>query len=171
MSNTLADSPPADPEASGTTIDPLAGMLCFAVYTAGLAFNRAYKPKLDALGITYLQYIALLLLRHRSAQSIKELGERLSLDSNTLTPLIKRLEAAGFVRRRRDSEDERIVRVDLTPAGEKVVEEAICVSKELGEKLKITPEQLNTLQGLFDQLGHQVAAPRNPARDPSANDG
>jgi DNA-binding MarR family transcriptional regulator len=171
MSNIVADSPVANSTPSGTKIDPLEGMLCFSVYTAGLAFNRAYKPKLDALGITYLQYVALLLLRHRSAQSIKELGERLSLDSNTLTPLIKRLEAAGFVKRRRDSEDERIVRVDLTPAGEKVVEEAICVSKELGGKLKITPEQLNALQSLLDQLGHPVASPRNAARDPSASDG
>ncbi|WP_296706153.1 MarR family transcriptional regulator [Rhodoblastus sp.] len=161
MSNTVADSPLADPKDSGTDIDPLAGMLCFSVYTAGLAFNRAYKPKLDALGITYLQYMALLLLRHRSAQSIKELGERLSLDSNTLTPLIKRLEAAGFVKRRRDSEDERIVRVDLTPAGEKVVEEAICVSKELGGKLKITPEHFKALQNLMEQLGHPIEPPRN----------
>lgn len=132
-------------------------MLCYAIYSAALAMNRAYKPRLDALGITYLQYLALLLLRQRSEQSIKELGERLSLDSNTLTPLVKRLEAAGFVKRRRDSEDERIVRVGITPAGEKVVAEALCVSGELTGK--ITPEQRSALMGLLGEIGHRLASP------------
>jgi DNA-binding MarR family transcriptional regulator len=158
MSNLIADSPLAASASGGAKADPLAQMLCFSVYSAGLAFNRAYKPKLDALGITYLQYLALLLLRSRSGQSVKELGERLSLDSNTLTPLIKRLEAAGFVKRRRDLEDERIVRVDITPAGEKVADEAVCVSMDLVGKLKGTPEQYKALQSLLDELGGRLAS-------------
>jgi DNA-binding MarR family transcriptional regulator len=155
MSQVTANPPAADP--SETNADPLGRMLCFSVYSAGLAFNRAYKPKLDALGITYLQYLALLLLRHRGDQSIKELGERLSLDSNTLTPLIKRLEAAGFVKRRRDPEDERVVRVDITPEGEKTVAEAACASMDLVRQLNVTPEQYQALQGVLDRLVHHIA--------------
>jgi DNA-binding MarR family transcriptional regulator len=159
MNLSLANSPAADVGHCEPKLDPLERMLCYSVYAAGLAFNRAYKPKLDALGITYLQYLALLLLRRRSGQSIKELGDRLSLDSNTLTPLVKRLEAAGFVKRRRDSEDERVVRVDLSPAGEKIADEASCVSQELGQKLKITPDQYNALQSLLDEIGRQIGSP------------
>lgn len=154
MSKQVSDSPVADP--CGTKSDPLGQMLCFSVYSAGLAFNRAYKPRLDALGITYLQYLALLLLRHRSGQSIKDLGDRLSLDSNTLTPLIKRLEAAGFVKRRRDLEDERIVRVDITPEGEKTVAEASSASAELVRKLKASPEQYKALQSMLDHIGRHL---------------
>lgn len=141
----------------GSQPDPLEQMLCFSVYSAGLAFNRAYKPRLDALGITYLQYIALLLLRRRGGQSIKELGERLSLDSNTLTPLIKRLEAAGLVTRRRDREDERVVRVDMTAEGERIADEASCVSKDLAGKLKITPDQYKALQSILDEISRGIA--------------
>ncbi len=158
MSKIITDPPATDSADCGAKGDPLAQMLCFSVYSAGLAFNRAYKPRLDALGITYLQYLALLLLRRRSAQSIKQLGERLSLDSNTLTPLIKRLEAAGFVKRRRDSEDERIVRVDITPTGEKVADEALCVSMDLVQNLEVTPEQYKVLQGLLDKLGGRLTS-------------
>ena len=162
MSTLTADTAPADPAASAAPADPLAEMLCFSVYSAGLAFNRAYKPRLDALGITYLQYLALLLLRHRDGQSIKELGDRLSLDSNTLTPLIKRLEAGGFVKRRRDSEDERVVRVDMTPKGAQTVSEALCISQELAGKLKVTPEQAKALQNLLGAIGGQVVTLPHP---------
>jgi MarR family transcriptional regulator, organic hydroperoxide resistance regulator len=159
MTKLDANSPRIEARTDETGGDPLEKMLCFSVYTAGLAINRAYKPKLDALGITYLQYMALLLLRRRSGQSIKELGERLSLDSNTLTPLVKRLEAAGFVKRRRDGEDERIVRVDITAAGEKVAEEASCVSRELMRELTVAPEQYKAMQGFLDRLSQRVLNP------------
>jgi DNA-binding MarR family transcriptional regulator len=150
------DSAITDTAQRGAKTDPLDRMLCYAIYSAGLAMNRAYKPRLDSLGITYLQYLALLLLRQRNEQSIKELGERLSLDSNTLTPLVKRLEAGGFVKRRRDSADERVVRVNITAAGEKVVAEALCVSSEL--TAKVTPEQRKALIGLLFEIGQQVGA-------------
>ncbi len=92
-------------------------MLCFAVYAAGHAFTRFYKPRLDALDLTYPQYLALLVLWERDDITVKALGERLFLDSGTITPLIKRLEARGLVSRKRDEEDERQVRIRLTAEG------------------------------------------------------
>lgn len=95
----------------------LGSMLCFTVYSTAHAFNRAYKPLLDALGLTYPQYLAMFALWECDDLSVKELGDLLRLDSGTLTPLLKRLEAMGLVRRARDPEDERSVRISLTPAG------------------------------------------------------
>jgi DNA-binding MarR family transcriptional regulator len=95
----------------------LGSMLCFTVYSTAHAFNRAYKPLLDALGLTYPQYLAMFALWESDNLSVKELGELLHLDSGTLTPLLKRLEAMGLVRRARDPADERSVRISLTPAG------------------------------------------------------
>ncbi|TCM20767.1 MarR family transcriptional regulator [Novosphingobium sp. PhB165] len=111
--------------------DPFEDFLCFSVYSTGLAFNRIYKPLLDRLGLTYLQYLALIALTRRDGQTVSELGESLFLESNTLTPLIKRLEAAGFVTRTRDSADERVVRVTLTDKGRETMEEARCVPQEV----------------------------------------
>ena len=96
----------------------LDSMLCFTVYSTAHAFNRAYKPLLDALDLTYPQYLAMFALWEKDDITVKELGERLHLDSGTLTPLLKRLEAMGLVRRARDTVDERNVRISLTPAGE-----------------------------------------------------
>ena len=95
----------------------LDNQLCFALYSASLAMTRLYKPLLDALGITYPQYLALLVLWERDGLSVSELGERLFLDSGTLTPLLKRLESAGLVSRLRAVDDERRVHITLTPAG------------------------------------------------------
>ena len=98
----------------------LGSMLCFTVYSTAHAFNRAYKPLLDALGLTYPQYLVMFALWERDDLSVKELGDLLYLDSGTLTPLLKRLEAMGLVRRARDPDDERSVRIRLTPAGSKM---------------------------------------------------
>jgi len=95
----------------------LDSMLCFTVYSTAHAFNRAYKPLLDALDLTYPQYLAMFALWEENDITVKEMGERLHLDSGTLTPLLKRLEAMGFVRRARDTVDERNVRISLAPAG------------------------------------------------------
>ena len=95
----------------------LDSMLCFTVYSTAHAFNRAYKPLLDALDLTYPQYLAMFALWETDDLTVKEIGERLHLDSGTLTPLLKRLEAMGLVRRTRDTADERSVRIGLTPAG------------------------------------------------------
>jgi MarR family transcriptional regulator, organic hydroperoxide resistance regulator len=100
----------------------LSNFLCFAIYSANLAFNRAYKPILDKLGLTYTQYIAMVALSEENDQTVSTLGEKLFLESNTLTPMLKKLEATGYIRRHRDPTDERQVRVSLTPGGRQLLE-------------------------------------------------
>src|SRR6266478_6595771 len=96
----------------------LDNQICFAIYSTAHAFNRVYKPLLDRLGLTYPQYLVMLVLWERDGVPVKDIGERLLLDSGTLTPLLKRLEAAELVRRTRSTEDERQVLIALTPKGE-----------------------------------------------------
>jgi len=91
--------------------------LCFALYNASRALTRAYAPLLEPLGVTYPQYLVLLVLWERDGLPVHALGERLALDSGTLTPLLKRLETQGLVARRRGEDDERVVRIHLTSAG------------------------------------------------------
>ena len=98
----------------------LDNQLCFALYSTSLAMTRLYKPLLDELGLTYPQYLAMLVLWERDGLMVSELGERLYLDSGTLTPLLKRLEACGLVARIRDVQDERRVHITLTPTGRKL---------------------------------------------------
>jgi MarR family transcriptional regulator, organic hydroperoxide resistance regulator len=102
----------------------LGNQLCFAVYSTAHAFNRFYKPLLDRLGLTYPQYLVMLVLWEQDGVSVKEIGDRLFLDSGTLTPLLKRMEMAGLVKRTRSSQDERQVIVALTPQGEGLKEKA-----------------------------------------------
>lgn len=104
---------------TGTTRNPLHldEQFCFAVYSTVHALNRTYKPLLDRLGITYPQYLVLLVLWEKDDRSVGEIGEKLLLDSSTLTPLLKRLEAAGIIRRERNPADERQVRIRLTGKG------------------------------------------------------
>lgn len=114
--------------------DPLLRLdnqICFAVYSAAHAFNRVYKPLLDRLGLTYPQYLVMLSLWERDGIPVKDIGERLFLDSGTLTPLLKRLEAAGFVRRTRSTADERQVLIDLTPQGHALKEKARAVPQSI----------------------------------------
>lgn len=110
------------PAARGADGRKLSTFLCFAVYSANLAFGRAYKPVLDALGLTYTQYIAMVALSEEDDQTVSMLGEKLFLESNTLTPILKKLESSGFITRHRDPADERQVRVNLTPAGRDLLE-------------------------------------------------
>lgn len=91
--------------------------LCFAVYSTAHAFNRAYKPLLDALGLTYPQYLVMMVLWERNGQTVKEIGARLDLDSGTLSPLLKRLGKMGLITRMRDEADERQVVISLTEQG------------------------------------------------------
>src|SRR5262245_15469640 len=100
----------------------LAKFLCFAIYSANLAFGRAYKPLLDQLGLTYTQYITLVALAEEAEQTVSGLGEKLFLESNTLTPILKKLESMGHIERKRDPADERQVRVTLTDSGRKLVD-------------------------------------------------
>jgi DNA-binding MarR family transcriptional regulator len=114
--------PTPSPPQTGGAGKKLSNFLCFAIYSANLAINRAYKPVLDKLGLTYTQYIALVALSEEDDQTVGSLGEKLFLESNTLTPMLKKLESTGFIQRRRDPADERQVRVSLRPAGRRLVE-------------------------------------------------
>lgn len=98
----------------------LDNQLCFALYSTSLAMTKLYKPLLQALGLTYPQYLVMLALWERDGMAVSELGQRLYLDSGTLTPLLKRLEAAGLIERTRAAEDERRVHITLTGAGRKL---------------------------------------------------
>jgi DNA-binding MarR family transcriptional regulator len=98
--------------------------ICFAIYSTAHAFNRVYKPLLDRLGLTYPQYLVMLVLWERDGLPVKAIGERLFLDSGTLTPLLKRLEVAHLIKRTRSTEDERQVLVALTPQGHALQDKA-----------------------------------------------
>ncbi|MGO4198552.1 MarR family winged helix-turn-helix transcriptional regulator [Rhizobium sp. YAF28] len=102
----------------------LDSFICFAVYTASHAFNRVYKPLLDELGLTYPQYLAMVSLWEEDGQTVGGLGEKLFLESSTLTPLLKRLETAGYIRRERSRQDERVVVLRLTEEGKRLKERA-----------------------------------------------
>ena len=105
----------------------LDNQICFAIYSTAHAFNRVYKPLLDRLGLTYPQYLVMLVLWERDGVPVKDIGERLFLDSGTLTPLLKRLEAAQLLKRTRNTDDERQVLVALTPQGQALREKARAV--------------------------------------------
>jgi len=144
----------------------LGSMLCFTVYSTAHAFNRAYKPLLDALGLTYPQYLAMFALWECDNLSVKELGDLLHLDSGTLTPLLKRLEAMGLVRRARDPDDERSVRISLTPAGiemqckERTVHEGLMgACGHSAEELKAITAQLVRVRDLLDATAARANAP------------
>lgn len=105
--------------------------LCFALYAASLAMTKVYKPLLEPLGLTYPQYLVMLVLWEADGASVSQLGERLALDSGTLTPLLKRLQSAGLVGRQRDDSDERRVLVHLTPQGRALRSRAAAVPAQL----------------------------------------
>ena len=150
----------------------LGSMLCFTVYSTAHAFNRAYKPLLDALGLTYPQYLAMFALWELDNLSVKELSDVLRLDSGTLTPLLKRLEAMGLVRRARDPDDERSVRISLTPAGtemkckERSVHEGLIgACGHTAEEMKAITAQLVRVRDLLDAAAERANTPADkPAR-------
>lgn len=127
----------------------LDNQLCFAVYSASLAMTRLYKPLLEKLNLTYPQYLVMLALWERDGQMVSELGAQLSLDSGTLTPLLKRLEANGLVARLRDVADERRVHITLTSAGRKLKARAASVP---GCLLAASECSISELVGLTRQL-------------------
>ncbi len=134
----------------------LGNQLCFAVYSTAHAFNRAYKPLLDRLGLTYPQYLVMLVLWERDGVPVKDIGERLLLDSGTLTPLLKRLEAAELVKRTRSTEDERQVLIALTPRGQALKEKARAVPQAILAAAACSVAELsamkNELVALRDRL-------------------
>ncbi|MFS8974807.1 MarR family transcriptional regulator [Cupriavidus necator] len=122
----------------------LSDFLCFAVYSANLAFGKAYKPILEQLGLTYTQYITIVALWEEDNQTVGSLGEKLFLESNTLTPILKKLEAMGFLARQRDPEDERQVRVSLTRNGRRLREKRLETS--LANATGLTPDEFARMQ-------------------------
>ena len=152
--------PPAPllPASSDRPCLPLDDNLCFAVYAANHAFTAAYRPLLEPLGLTYPQYLVLLVLWEAEGPSVKEIGARLHLDSGTLTPLLKRMEASGLVRRQRDAADERQVRIHLTPAGQALRAAAAGVQDRLGCALAEAPESLAVLRDALATLATRLRA-------------
>ena len=139
--------------------------LCFALYSASLAMTKLYKPLLEPLGLTYPQYLALLVLWQDDGLTVSQLGERLHLDSGTLTPLLKRLEGAGLVQRLRDAQDERRVRVQLTAAGRalkkqaaRVPEAVACASGCALDELAALTTRLRSLHGQLSNAPARVAS-------------
>ncbi|MDR6626321.1 MarR family transcriptional regulator [Caulobacter segnis] len=124
----------------------LDNQLCFALYGAANRMTRLYRPILDALGLTYPQYLAMLVLWEQSPRTVGALGDALDLDSSTLTPLLKRLEASGLVERHRDPGDERRVIVALTEKGQALREQAVSVPEKLFCALDLPLEALTTLR-------------------------
>ena len=122
----------------------LSDFLCFAVYSANLAFGKAYKPILEQLGLTYTQYITIVALWEQDHLTVGSLGEKLFLESNTLTPILKKLEAMGYVERQRDPEDERQVRVTLTKSGRRLREKRL--ETGLAGATGLTPEEFAGIQ-------------------------
>ncbi|MBJ6986735.1 MarR family transcriptional regulator [Devosia sp. MC521] len=128
------------------TMPTIDNMLCFAVYAAGHAFTRFYKPRLDAFELTYPQYLALLVLWEKDDITVKALGERLFLDSGTITPLLKRLEARGLVTRKRDAGDERQVRIGLTEAGQGLKAKALVVPLAVAKGTGLAMDDISAMR-------------------------
>ena len=130
----------------------LDNQLCFALYAAGRAMTQAYRPLLDELGVTYPQYLVLLVLWETDGLSVKQLGERLYLDSGTLTPLLKRLESAGYVRRVRSQTDERRIEIGLTPAGRSLKKRARAIPETLACSIRLSASELKRIRGDLRRL-------------------
>ena len=136
---------------------PLDDQLCFSLYSASMAISRAYKPMLDALGLTYPQYLVLHALWEQDGRTVGAIAERLGLESSTITPLVKRLESAGLVTRARNPEDERQVQVRLTPRGHEIRDECGCLGEALLARSGMTGEQLGKLNRKVQALRDAVA--------------
>lgn len=126
--------------------------VCFALYSASRAATAVYRPVLEDLGLTYPQYLVMLVLWESEPKGVKELGEELGLDSGTLSPLLKRLEAMGFVERRRSGEDERRVAVHLTPTGRSLSSKASAIPRHLADAAGLTATELDQLRSTLERL-------------------
>jgi len=131
---------------------PLDSQLCFSLYAASIAVNRTYKPMLDDLGLTYPQYLVLSTLWEQDGLPVSSIADRLSLESSTITPLVKRLETAGLLTRERNPKDERQVIVSLTVKGRSLNEKTACLTDALLDRSGLTPDQLMKLNGQVRKL-------------------
>lgn len=129
---------------------------CFALHSASRAVTSAYRPLLEPLGLTYPQYLVLMVLWERDGRAVKEIGGELRLDSGTLSPLLKRLEAAGLVERRRETADERVVTVHLTGDGRALRERVGRVPARVAEKAGLSPDELVALRDVLTRLTQTI---------------
>lgn len=159
--NAVFDRPPALATGSDAVLR-LDRQLCFALYSGSLTMTKLYKPVLDPLGLTYPQYLVLLVLWETDAIGVGELGTRLFLDSGTLTPLLKRMEASGHLLRKRDPDDERRVVVSLTPAGKALRRKARPIAVQVAALAGCDHAELGELtarlQALRDRLAEHLGA-------------
>ena len=146
-------------------LDPallLDNQLCFSLYSASLAMTKLYKPLLDALALTYPQYLVMLVLWESDGPTVSAMGERLSLDSGTLTPLLKRMESAGWLTRQRSSEDERRVHVWLSPTGQQLQTQAAFIPECVVSQSGMPLAELVSLNRKVQQLRNAMQAAPTP---------
>jgi DNA-binding MarR family transcriptional regulator len=151
-----ADGHPPDPDAK------ISEFLCFTIYSANLAFGKAYRPILDELGLTYTQYIAIITLWEQSPQTVGGLGEKLFLEYNTLTPILKRLETMGYLERHRDAHDQRKVLVSITESGRQLREKGLSMS--LVGATGLPPDEFAKVQKAIAALRDNLAPARRLSR-------
>ncbi len=146
--------------------DPLLldNQLCFALYAATNAVTRAYRAPLGQLGLTYPQYLAMVVLWQRGNCTVKQLADTLLLDSSTLTPLLKRLEAAGWVHRNRDRHDERVVWIGLTTAGQALRAPVAAIQQGVACRTQLAQAELATLRTQLRTLAETMARTQTPAQ-------
>ena len=130
----------------------LENQLCFPLYAASREIIRHYRPHLEALDLTYTQYITMMVLWAEEEISVKQLGARLYLDSGTLTPLLKSLEQKGYLTRRRSEQDERVLLVEITEEGLALREKAVDVPQKMGACVRLTKEEAAVLYSLLYKL-------------------
>lgn len=137
----------------------LDNQLCFSLYAAAHAIKKAYRPLLDELGLTYPQYLVLIVLWKTDSLKVSDIGSQLSLDSGTLTPVLKRLEVAGLVTRMRRAHDEREVEISLTPAGRTLRESAVGVRCRIVKQLGMDEAEIAALRGELDAVISTLGTP------------
>ena len=130
----------------------LENQLCFPLYAVSKEIIRRYKPSLDKLDLTYTQYITMMVMWENGTMNVKELGEKLYLDSGTLTPVLKKLESKGYITRKRSREDERSLIVSITEEGEKLKDRALEVPKEMACNIRLTDEEVRCLYTILYKL-------------------
>ena len=130
----------------------LENQLCFPLYACSKGIIKKYKPFLDELDLTYTQYITMMVLWDKKQVNVSELGKELFLDSGTLTPVLKKLEAKGYITRQRSDEDERVLNVTITKNGEALKEEAVKIPQEMMGCVRLTPDEAKVLYGLLYKI-------------------
>jgi len=134
----------------------LTNQVCFPVYSLAKEIVNRYRPFLEEMGLTYPQYLVMLILWEHSEQTVSELGEKLKLDSGTLTPLLKRLEQKKFVTRTRSAKDERVVKITTTDEGQKLQTKAKEIPQQLAQSMHLEEEDLLMLKNVIENILHKI---------------